>query len=1076
MKKIIAFIILFVLTSTAFAAEWTILVYLDGDNNLEGAGVDDINEMETVGSSADVNVIVQFDRIDGYDSSNGDWEDCRRAKIVQDIDSSIMSSFDLSLPTCEGIGEVDMGNTNTLSDFINWGISNYPADKYMVVLWNHGGGWRKRRQKDGIFKSVCWDDTDGGVLHTKNVREALEKTPHLDIIGFDACLMGMVEVAYEMKNYADVFVGSEELEPWDGWSYDTFLADLIAEPTMTPAALGTSIVTRYGESYGGQETQSAIDLSKITTLANALSDFASAAISNTNTFKDITEARLNAGWFAETAFRDIYGFASELSGSDIATEADAVATALQDAVIANHSHSSLKGNGLSIYFPVAPDSPESAYSAENLFFAADTQWDEFLNLFLPELDPPANDNFADAITLSGISGTLNGHNNDTSVETGEPSHAGNDPARSVWYKFVLATGEIITIDTYGSDFDTILAAYTGSSVNNLTGIDSNDDWSGLSSQISFYAEPGVTYYIAVDGFDSSEMGAITLSWHTESSVPRPENDLFANKITIFGESGSVNGNNENATAEEYGDPKILLWLATENSVWYSWTAPANGIYAFDLSAEFDAILGIFTGNSVDRLILERWSDDNGNESFIALDATAGTIYRIAVAGYTKYYEGDFTLNWQQITADPWSVDYTVTSFWYEAFVENKGSILKTTAKNSTSWLWRDTSFGYQDYNKESSRNDVNLSITDNKSNELFATAIPEGADADFYVEGYDGKTLLLSQKDGDKVKLIAYKVSKKGLKKANEQSIENFQAANMDKSMIYVAKNNGTQGGMQAFDKKLKKERWSLPMEEGQIIFCSGRFSSGKFSTGKFATGKFQTGRFESGKYMGDGVFCREKFEKDSSNAEITIYKKGKVKKAHSIELSAETGWFGYAPDTKGGIAYFTSVNDVNSSVKYIDKKGNEKLNFTPANIIQKNWNALFNGRNIFIVESLGNDGNIHAYQFGKKSKFLNKQFVSNLKTETVFTDRKYVWATTFKWLNQSPWEEWSFNVFDTKLQKELFENSLVNDWSVYFYLGNGVFCRKTYKWEKDETYTYTIFNQKLEKKGPITEHITIVE
>ena len=65
-------------------ASWTIMVYLDGDNNLEDAAIDDVNEMEMIGSSDEVNIIVQFDRIDSYDETNGDWKDTRRFRIIQE--------------------------------------------------------------------------------------------------------------------------------------------------------------------------------------------------------------------------------------------------------------------------------------------------------------------------------------------------------------------------------------------------------------------------------------------------------------------------------------------------------------------------------------------------------------------------------------------------------------------------------------------------------------------------------------------------------------------------------------------------------------------------------------------------------------------------------------------------------------------------------------------------------------------------------------------------------------------------------------------------------------------------------
>ncbi len=133
-------LILFLLQANVFSqsAKWTLLIYLDGDNDLEDAGIEDMNEMEVVGSGDSVNILVQFDRIDGEDNTNGDWTDTRRFRITQDSDMDIISSSPVQM-----LGELNMGHPQTLTDFINWGVTNYPAQHYMLVLWNHGGGWRK---------------------------------------------------------------------------------------------------------------------------------------------------------------------------------------------------------------------------------------------------------------------------------------------------------------------------------------------------------------------------------------------------------------------------------------------------------------------------------------------------------------------------------------------------------------------------------------------------------------------------------------------------------------------------------------------------------------------------------------------------------------------------------------------------------------------------------------------------------------------------------------------------------------------------------------------------------------------
>jgi subtilisin len=140
------------------------------------------------------------------------------------------------------------------------------------------------------------------------------------------------------------------------------------------------------------------------------------------------------------------------------------------------------------------------------------------------LNPAANDNFASARELAGA--TTNGNNQDATKEPGEPNHAGEDGGKSVWYKWTPRTSGTTTIDTAGSNFDTLLGVYTGSAVDGLTEVASNDDEDNannvLTSKVSFEATAGTTYRIAVDGFNDgsgAEAGNITLHLAGDTTPP-----------------------------------------------------------------------------------------------------------------------------------------------------------------------------------------------------------------------------------------------------------------------------------------------------------------------------------------------------------------------------------------------------------------------------------------------------------------------------------------------------------------------------------------------------------------------------
>ena len=335
-------------------AKWTFMVYMDGDNNLETDAIQDFLEMAQVGSSDDIDIVVLFDRIDGYDWTHGDWTAARLFHIEQN-----------ELPEAtEGVswGEVNMGDPQTLVQFVTSAAADYPADNYALVLWNHGGGWRNRaEQKAGNapFKDVCWDDTSMDVLHTYELRQALEEIQTtvgtIDLIGFDACLMAMLEVAYELRNNGDVMVASEEVEPVAGWAYDDVLRDLAADPLMTAAQLGQVIVNRYAQemAWFSGHTVSTIDLSEVQDLADRV---------------DTLAETLSAHWEDDQD-------AVKSAATDVMTQVE------QTVIHELHGSSSPGSHGLAIYFPEVQYMFDPSYTGTTILFALDTQWDDFLSSF-----------------------------------------------------------------------------------------------------------------------------------------------------------------------------------------------------------------------------------------------------------------------------------------------------------------------------------------------------------------------------------------------------------------------------------------------------------------------------------------------------------------------------------------------------------------------------------------------------------------------------------------------------------------------------------------------------------------------
>ncbi|MDP7421845.1 MAG: clostripain-related cysteine peptidase, partial [bacterium] len=374
--------------------KWTIMVFINGDNNLEGAGIDDINEMEKVGSTEDVNILVQFDRAPGFSYSDGDWTSTRRFYINKDNDP-----YKINSEMLRDLGEVDTGDYHSLVDFARWGMAEYPAEKLLLVVWNHGAGWKKKAEEP-IFKGISYDDTSGNHMTTQDIEKALQEIVALrdgqkiDLLGMDACLMQMVEVSYQFRQYVDVCAASEEVEPGDGWAYEDFLAPLMAKPGMDARELGTVIVNTYIGSYSGGSqgnqavTQSAIDCRKLDELVATIDGFAGTLLTNIKQIGRIKNCLKSTHSFYYDDYKDIGDLAKRISstfkGGQLQTAAQGLLAKLDEAIIINGTNGSSQAasTGLSIYIPT-----KYQYKAkyENLAFSQACRWDEFLKA---SFDPP----------------------------------------------------------------------------------------------------------------------------------------------------------------------------------------------------------------------------------------------------------------------------------------------------------------------------------------------------------------------------------------------------------------------------------------------------------------------------------------------------------------------------------------------------------------------------------------------------------------------------------------------------------------------------------------------------------------
>jgi hypothetical protein len=365
----------------ALKAEWTFMVYMAADNNLEPDGIRDFNEMEMIGSNPYLNIVVQFDRAPAYDESNGDWKDTKRFLVIKDHDTNIINS-----PIVENISEANMADPQVLLDFVNWSITNYPAEHYFLDLWGHGKGWL----------GVSWDQDSGNQwLPMDGIKSVLPKfKDRIDVVGFDNCNMAMIEVYTQFLGHVDYIVGSEKEEDAWGWPYDRIFNDLKKEPKTSALNLSSQIVTHYvewasapnGSAYSA--TVSVVDMSYLNEVINRTDSLARELNRTFALYADETgdAIRETEQYAKPPAPHDLYHFlelvVQKVPNKPIQFLAESLMDGIETMVVAEehfereNDMSVENAHGIAIWMGDGSTSDFSKY--QGLDFSILTHWDEFL--------------------------------------------------------------------------------------------------------------------------------------------------------------------------------------------------------------------------------------------------------------------------------------------------------------------------------------------------------------------------------------------------------------------------------------------------------------------------------------------------------------------------------------------------------------------------------------------------------------------------------------------------------------------------------------------------------------------------
>jgi uncharacterized repeat protein (TIGR01451 family) len=441
MKKLLVLLAVLTLVVAASADSWTIMVWLNNQSNLASYGHDDLNEMEVADYSQygdGVDVICLLGTTGGsytqnaklyhvdYDSQNYDGSEGMSHVVSTEI-------------TGHGIwsGTLDMDNDiDAFEDFVEWTVTNYPADNYLISAWDHGSGIWMEEEPSWLDKGAC------GNLKIWDFEQALKNAgTYIDVLGYDVCLLGQIETGYQMEdNVVGIQLGSQRNEPGEGWDYEAFTI-FETDSDITPDELAIRIVEDYLDFYSPGQTQAAADVKNWDTIMESDWDtFCHELFDNCYAYESaIVSARNSASYFNTSEDRDIYDFVTAIAAnsslpSSLQTAASNVEAALEDYILAGGMHDSGDpGGGMSIWFPTNGSNNYHWSSYQSNLDFSDTYWDEFLDMYR---DPHAVDPVmiaVDSVSFDDSAGNGDGELNpgETITATVTLINSGTDTATNV---------------------------------------------------------------------------------------------------------------------------------------------------------------------------------------------------------------------------------------------------------------------------------------------------------------------------------------------------------------------------------------------------------------------------------------------------------------------------------------------------------------------------------------------------------------------------------------------------------------------------------------------------------------------
>jgi hypothetical protein len=377
---------------------WTILVYLHADHNLEGSSVTDLEEMEQVGSSAGFKIVYQWDR--------NETPGVVRGEVTKSPADGVQSRTVQKLP------ELNSDDPKVLADFVRWGIKTYPAQRYGLIMWDHGGQWQgfggdeqngQNEEASTMLPAELHDAIKAGLISTQ--------LPKLEFLAFDTCLMGGAELLLQFADLSKLYIADPELDYGDGWNYEATFGFLKANPSVDMRTFGKREVADWQAQHSQEKSDltrrahAAYDTAQAGNLQLALKGFSGALKTAWTQDPDaVTDARAKSLEYsfdpddphAPRDFIDLGQFADLASGRSanaaLKSAARTLNAAIASSIIAKSLGSKNKtASALSIYLPSDASDPPTAEMLEvyNRLAIKNAGWTGFVSDWLEGVEANA---------------------------------------------------------------------------------------------------------------------------------------------------------------------------------------------------------------------------------------------------------------------------------------------------------------------------------------------------------------------------------------------------------------------------------------------------------------------------------------------------------------------------------------------------------------------------------------------------------------------------------------------------------------------------------------------------------------